>query len=268
MKCINLVVIDGQNDFCDPKGSLYVPGAEKDMENVSNLVKKLGSRINDISVTLDSHHWLDIAHPIFWRNSEGKNPDPFTIISVDDVKNGVWQPALPSKNLREKATNYVEELDKSGKYALCIWPPHCIIGSWGHNIFPQLLDSLHEWCVDNFATLTTVTKGSNIFTEHYSAIKAEVPDAEDASTQINTKFVQNLQEADDVLITGEALSHCVANTFRDVAEAFGNDELVKKLVLLTDASSNVPSFDSLGEAFVNDLTAKGMRTTTTKDYTA
>lgn len=265
---IQLVIIDPQNDFCDPNGALSVPGADDDMRRVTNLVKKIGKRLDDINITLDSHHDVDVSHPVFWRNSDGKNPDPFTIITTEDVNNGVWQPAVPSNKLRDRIIEYVTELDKGGRYPLCIWPVHCIIGSWGHNIFPELHEALRSWETEQFATLTTVTKGSNPYTEHYSAIKAEVPDPNDPTTQINTDFIQKLLDADDILISGEALSHCVANTFKDVADEFGSNEAIEKLILLTDASSNVPSFESFGEDFITDLEAKGMRKTTTEDYLA
>lgn len=266
MAKIELVIIDPQNDFCDPKGALFVKGANDDMQRLSAFVKRVGSRLNDINITLDSHHDVDIAHPIFWRNSTGKNPDPFTIISATDVESGIWIPSVPSKALRQRAVSYVKDLGSKGRYPLCIWPVHCVIGSWGHNIYPELHKALREWEVREFATMTTVTKGSNPYTEHYSAIKAEVPDPSDTTTQINTDFIKKLMDADEILIAGEALSHCVANTFRDVADEFGSDEYVKKLVLLTDASSNVPGFDKFGEDFVKDMTARGMRVATTVDY--
>ena len=266
-KKIELCIIDPQNDFCDPfKGTLFVKGADGDCNRLAAFVRRVGSALNDINVTLDSHHDVDIAHPIFWRNTAGKNPSPFTIIPADDVKKGNWLPAVPSKVLRDRAIKYVNDLAAGGRYPLCIWPPHCIIGSWGHNIKPELHEALREWEKQQFATITTITKGSNPYTEHYSAIKADVPDPTDPSTQINTDFIQKLMDCDEILIAGEALSHCVANTFRDVAQEFGNDEYVKKMVLLKDASSNVTGFESLGDAFIKDMTARGMRVSTTKDY--
>lgn len=266
---IQLVIIDPQNDFCDPtKGALFVKGANDDMERLSKFVQRIGRKFVDISVTLDCHHDIDIAHPNFWRDSSGKNPNPFTIISAQDVDNGTWIPAIPAKAVRDRAVKYVKDLATKGRYPLCIWPVHCVIGSWGNNIFPVLHTALRDWEVSEFATINMVTKGSNPYTEHYSAIKAEVPDPSDPTTQVNTDFIKKLMEADDVLIAGEALSHCVANTFRDVADEFGNDEFVKKLVLLKDASSNVTGFDSLGDSFIKDMTKRGMRVTTTVDYIA
>jgi len=111
-----------------------------------------------------------------------------------------------------------------------------------------------------------VTKGSNIFTEHYSAVKADVPDPGDPTTQINKGLIKTLMEADLVFIAGEALSHCVANTVRDIANEFGDDSYVKKMVLLTDASSSVTGFEAMGADFVKEMVGRGMQTSTTTDF--
>jgi nicotinamidase-related amidase len=132
-------------------------------------------------------------------------------------------------------------------------------------VYPALFEALQKW-EDSFATVDFVTKGSNVFTEHFSAVKAEVPDPEDPTTQLNAKFVQTLEDADIILLAGQALSHCVANTMRDTADAFSDPKYIEKVHLLTDASSNVPGFDNLGEDFVKELTGKGMKLTTTVDF--
>ena len=54
---------------------------------------------------------------------------------------------------------------------------------------------------------------------------------------------------------------------RDLA-TFARPEYVDKLVLLTDASSNVPSFERYGEDFLKAMVARGMRTATTTDFVA
>ena len=34
-----LLIIDPQNDFCDKKGSLFVPGADKDIKRLSKFIE-------------------------------------------------------------------------------------------------------------------------------------------------------------------------------------------------------------------------------------
>ena len=262
-KNIHLFIIDPQVDFCDPDGALYVSGAEKDMSRLAALVNRVGDSIDAITVTLDSHHPIDIAHPIFWRDSSGAHPGPFTIITADDVKSGRYTTTHPG--MMARATKYTNQLQANGRYPLCIWPPHCLIGSGGHAIVPELFTALRGWEERRLRMLNPVTKGSNYWTEHYSAVQADVPDPEDPGTALNWDLIRALQSADTILIAGEALSHCVANTIRDVADNFG-PENVKKFCLLEDCSSNVAGFEHLGDAFVRDLTAQGMGVARSTDY--
>jgi nicotinamidase-related amidase len=111
-----------------------------------------------------------------------------------------------------------------------------------------------------------VTKGSNIWTEHYSALRADVPDPADPTTMLNERLIQTLREADLIFVAGEAGSHCVANTVRDIVEAFGDDTLLQKLVLLTDATSPVTGFEALQETYLSDMAARGLKTATTTDF--
>jgi len=261
----HLLIIDPQNDFCDPKGALWVQGAEDDVVRLANMIERLSGKIDDIHVTLDSHRLIDVAHPIFWVDSKGNHPDPFTIISEDDVTAGVWTTTNPS--WRSRAVDYVKALTANARYPLCIWPPHCMIGTVGHAVVPVLSDALIKWQADRFAVVDFVTKGSNIFTEHYSALMADVVDPSDPTTSINTQLLDVLQDADEILISGEALSHCVANTIRDTISSFG-DEHAKKFTLLEDTCSNVAGFENLGDDFVKDMRAKGMQVTTSVDYLA
>ena len=59
---IHLLVIDPQKDFCDPSGALFVQGADQDTINLSNMLNRLVSKIDDVHVTMDSHNQVDIAH--------------------------------------------------------------------------------------------------------------------------------------------------------------------------------------------------------------
>ena len=274
MKKVHFVIIDPQMDFCTPAGTyagvktgaLYVPGAKEDIERLAKLIRRIPDKIADIHITLDSHHLMDVAHPLFWKNSKGEHPSPFTIITADDVRQGRWTTTIPS--FIGRMTTYVEELEKGGRYPLMIWPPHCLIGTPGAAVVPDLMDAVNAWADMRRATVDFVTKGSNIFTEHYSAVQAEVPDPADPSTQLNTALVQAIEESDETVWSGEALYHCLFSTARDTFNAFGTDA-IRKMVLLTDASSMVPNCDnSAAEKFFQEMKAKGMRFTTTADYLA
>jgi nicotinamidase/pyrazinamidase len=262
----HLLIIDPQNDFCSPQGTLYVPGANDDMTRLASLISNGSKKIDEIHVTLDSHRLIDVAHPIFWINGVKAHPLPFTIISVEDVEKGVWTTTNPS--WKEKGIAYVKALAEKGRYPLCIWPPHCLIGSWGHSVAEPVSDALLEWQEARFEVVNFVTKGTNIFTEHYSAIKAEVVDYSDPSTQINSQLLYTLETADEILIAGEALSHCVASTVTDIVEYFEQEEegIAEKIVLLEDTCSNVTGCDNLGLDFINRMTTLGMRATTTDKY--
>lgn len=254
---IHLLVIDPQNDFCDiPGAALPVAGADADMQRLAALIDRVGMRLAGIHVTLDSHHTLDIAHPAWWVNAQGESPIPFTPISVADVAAGVW--LARDARRQQDSLRYVQALQDNGRYQLIIWPEHCLIGSWGHNVHGAVAEALQRWERKALKAVDYVWKGSNPATEHYSAIQAEVPDQGDASTLLNHRLIDQLAAADQVLIAGEALSHCVAATVRDLADNLPAEQIAK-LVLLTDCSSPVASFEPLAARFLSELTARGMR---------
>lgn len=261
-KNVEFLIIDPQNDFCHHHGALFVPGADKDAGRLANCLRRLKDQITDIHVTLDSHHLVDIAHPIFWEDSNGKHPNPFTLISKDDVVGGKWHPKNPA--WAKRALDYVTTLEVNKRYMLCIWPPHCLIGSWGHNVCDPVYKAITEW-EEDFNMVDYVTKGSNLWTEHYSAVQADVPDAKDPGTSLNIGLIEILQKAPLIALSGEALSHCVANTVRDIANNFG-EENIKKMVLLTDTTSSVPGFEKLGEDFLKEMKGRGMQVCESKDF--
>jgi nicotinamidase-related amidase len=66
-------------------------------------------------------------------------------------------------------------------------------------------------------------------------------------------------------ISGEASSHCVANTIRDVANNFGEDN-IKKFVYIEDTCSPVPFCEKMAEDFINEMTKRGMQITTSDKF--
>jgi nicotinamidase-related amidase len=262
-KSIHMLVIDPQNDFADPKGTLFVPGADQDMQRLTALLTRIRSKIDDIHVTLDSHHLVHIANPIFFRDSNGDHPKPFTVITASDLENGKWTTTQPS--YYKKTLAYLRALESGGRYPHVIWPPHCLIGSWGTAIQPDVFDAIRKW-EEEFAIADMITKGSNVWTEHFSGVKAEVPEANDPSTQINTGLINVIESADEIPTLGIAGSHCVANTGRDIVNNFSNPDTIKKMVLITDCMSPVPGFEKLQDDFIKEMVSRGMRTSTSEDY--
>ncbi|MGH9942980.1 MAG: hypothetical protein ACRD9R_11560 [Pyrinomonadaceae bacterium] len=261
---VSLLIIDPQVDFCDPqRGALYVPGAEEDMRRLAAMIRRGGDQFDAIHVTLDSHHYVHIAHPVFWRDREGNQPPPFTRITLAEVEQGAWTPAR--SELRERALAYVRRLAENARYELTIWPPHCLIGSPGHNVFPELYAALLKW-EQHYAVVDYVPKGSNLYTEHYSAIQADVPDPEDPSTQLNRGLIDKLESADLIAVAGEARTHCLSHTVRDLVNNLSDPAHASRLVLLTDATSDIPGFETCAADFMREMRERGLKFSTTTEF--
>jgi nicotinamidase-related amidase len=257
----HLLIIDPQNDFCDlpesrrPSGTcpaLPVAGADADMQRLAALIHDSGAAIDAITVTLDSHHHLDIAHPAFWQRGDGAEVAPFTEITAAQLRAGDFRPRNAASNARALA--YLDALEARGRYTLMVWPVHCEIGSWGREIHADVAGACAHWEAQHGQAVQSVRKGENPWTEHYSAVLAEVPDADDPHTQLNTALIADLDRADHILIAGEASSHCVrATTEHIVANLPGGRGA--RLALITDAMSPVGGFEAQHEAFFAGMRA-------------
>jgi nicotinamidase-related amidase len=264
---LHLLVIDPQNDFCDLpaaylpadpalRPSLPVAGAHADLQRVARLIDDGRAGLSAISITLDSHHRLDIAHPTFWQQGDGSGVLPFTEIVAADVRAGVYLPRDPQ--CLPRALAYLDALAASGRYRLMVWPVHCEIGSWGGTVHADVRAAYNRWEEATLGIVTKLAKGSNPWTEHYSAIRAEVPDADDPGTQLNRSFIDDLAQADTVYIAGEAASHCVRATVEDLVDnldATGR----RRLVLVTDGMSPVAGFEMQARQFLDRMAAVGVR---------
>ncbi|MBC7680865.1 MAG: cysteine hydrolase, partial [Ferruginibacter sp.] len=250
----HLLIIDPQNDFCDlplsPSSAipaLPVVGADADMQRLAAFIRARGAALNDITVTLDSHHRLDIAHPTFWQQADGSAVTPFTTITAAAVHAGQYLPRQPSALGRTLA--YLDALEARGRYTLMVWPVHCEIGTWGHNVHADVHAAYNVWEDQHGRNVTKLTKGSNPWTEHYSAVMAEVPDAQDEATQLNHALMTAMDQADTLLIAGEASSHCVRATTEHIVQHLARQK-PQRIVLLTDCMSPVGGFQLQHEAFL------------------
>jgi nicotinamidase-related amidase len=241
------------------------------MQRLATLVDRIGNKLDDIHVTLDSHRVIDVGHPGMWRDRDGALPNPFTMISVDDIENGIWLPRNPA--FRDRLLAYARALESQGNYPLMVWPEHCLMGTPGHNVQADLMAALQRWERREFANVDYVVKGTNTFTEHYGALMAEVIDAEDPSTQLNTGFLDILARADMIAVAGEALSHCVKSTVTQIADNIG-EEHVRKFYILTDCTSPVaqppggPDFPAIAADWLKEMEARGMTLTTSVEFLA
>lgn len=272
---LQLVIIDPQNDFCDLPDSyrpqiagvamspaLPVAGSHADMQRVAALIEQGGAGLSGIAVTLDSHQRVDIAHPTFWRKGDGSAVQPFTQILAREVRAGLYVPR--DTTALQRVLNYLDALEANGRYTHMVWPVHCEIGSWGNNVHEDVRRAYNRWEEANVAQVNKVIKGTNPWTEHYSAIRAEVPDAADADTQLNAGFLNLLRQADRIYISGEAGSHCVKATTEHMVENFSAAE-VQKLVLLSDCMSPVSGFEAQYAAFLADMQARGVTLATSAE---
>lgn len=275
--------IDPQKDFCDlpdewcpevidpenpanglvkVKPALPVPGAHADMLRFGELIRKGYKGITDITVTLDSHHHVGIERPTLWRDASGNSVSPFTEITASAVRAGQYLPR--DMRILPKVLAYLDTLEANSLYKLMIWTIHCEIGTWGHSVHDAVRSAYNVWEEKELGIVQKVTKGSNPWTEHYSALMAEVPDPDDHTTQLNTELIKYLDKGDLILVGGEAGSHCVKATMEHLVSNFGQDS-VKKIVLLRDCISAVAGFEAQYQAFLTDMQNKGVQIATSVD---
>lgn len=262
-----LLIIDPQNDFCDiPNAALPVTGADADMRRVAALMKEIGAALDEVIVTLDSHASVGIERTTFWQQGNGAPVEPFTRIVEADLLAGRFLPRDATKF--ESVVNYLRRLEAGGRYRLVVWPVHCVIGTWGHNIHEAVAAELARWEQRTQRPAFRVLKGLNPMTEQYSAVQAEVIDAADPLTRPNRALMQRARPGDGLLlVAGEAASHCVAATMEHLFADFDAAERAR-VILLRDCMSPVSSFEAQAEKFFEEAGRLGARVLTTAEALA
>ncbi len=246
-----LLIIDMQNDFCKPGGALYVEGAGNDIIRLGKFISEFSDRIDHIIMTQDNHQVIDISHPEFWEDQNKNHPAPFTVINTENIRKGIWKPRF----MKEQAINYIYSLEQQGEFPHVIWPEHCIIGSYGAAIADEIMQPVKAWArKGNF--FDVVIKGTNPLTEHFGALKANVPVENSPETQLNTDLVRKLQRFETIIVAGEAKSHCVATTVRQMLDIEG---IAQKLLILEDCMSDVTGFETIALPIYEKAKTMGAR---------
>lgn len=253
---IALLIIDAQNAFCIPEFELFVSGrsgtgAIDDNRRLSEFIYRNLSNITKIYATLDTHHVMQIFHPIFLVNEIGEHPEPYTIITYEDIVKGYWKfndTLASSLNIsprygQELLLYYTKVLEVRGKYALTIWPYHALEGSIGHALVSSIEEAIFFHTIVRESQPQFEVKGNIPFTEHYSALSPEILDGPDGRSVAykNDYLLQALDKFDMLIIAGQAKSHCVTWTIEDLLSNFlpVDKELIKKIYLLEDCTSPV-----------------------------
>lgn len=256
---VALLIIDAQYDFCDPNGTLYVPGSEKDMERLSKFIIHNQNSIDSIVLSMDAHPYTHISHPCYWSSREDKNPDPFTLITLEDIHNQTWKPTIES----EYSISYIRLLEEQGQFKHVIWPYHCIAGTKGFMIVEYLMEAIKQWSLKKLKPHKVIFKGTNPFTEQYGIFSANIPHESYKETQPNYELLNFLSDFDSVYVAGEARSHCVATSIQQIIDF--KPELVQKLIIMQDCMSDVPGFENQGKAIYNKAIQMGAKIVNSDD---
>jgi nicotinamidase-related amidase len=234
---ICLVVVDVQNTFCTPGFELFVPDAPDDNRRLCEFVYRNLGAITQVIPTLDTHRAMQIFHPAWLVDADGRHPPPYTLVSTDDVERGIWRAADPA--LQAHLLHYVRELESGGRYRLTVWPYHALLGGIGHALVSAVEEAIFFHGIARSSPPAFELKGDNPLAEHYSVLGPEVkhgPDGEEIG-RLNVPLIERLLTFDAVVFAGQAKSHCVAWTIDDL---LGDARvLAERVYLLEDCTSPV-----------------------------
>ena len=232
-----LLAIDVQNDFMEGLGSLAVPGSKGDVARLTRWIYNNAGRLTHILCSMDTHSAAQIFHPCWWMDSQRKQPAPFTVITYDDVLNGRW---LPVNNEHDRTLDYLRNLEATDKKQLCIWPYHCLSGTFGADLEGEFTRMIYFHSAARRYTPTLVAKGQNPWSEMYGVIRAEY----DPEGFVNTAILDAVAQAGEVYVAGEASSHCVLASITQLLEHFAErPDITRRIILLEDCTSPIPGFE-------------------------
>jgi nicotinamidase-related amidase len=248
-----LVAVDVQNTFCIPGFELFVggrsgTGAVDDNRRLCEFLYRNLDAITQVVPTLDTHQAMQVFHAVWLVDDEGKHPEPYTLVSAEDVSSGRWHvdPAVAESlgldpvYAERHLAFYTRELAESGKYELTVWPYHAMLGGIGHALVSAVEEAIFFHTIARRSQADFQPKGRSPLTEHYSVLGPEVtsgPDGELLGDK-NSALLEKLFAFDAVVIAGQAKSHCVAWTIDDLLDS-PYPGLAEKVYLLEDCTSPV-----------------------------
>ena len=254
-----LLIVDPQNDFCDQRGSLYVEGAAADIARLAKHIAAEPGRYDGIYISLDSHDVIAVFHPRYWADAAGVHPAPYTAITRGDLfaHGGRWRPSNPANGMQTE--KFFDAMDRKGLESLMIWPEHCVVSTWGHQVADTLREALAIWRSATGQAVRFCFKGENPYSEQFSVFEGVDDSWEDM--RFNERLYRALAVCASVTFAGEALSHCVEASVASYMNRLRTDGRVQTVRLLADCTSPVTGFD--GDASLEHLRGLGVECVTT-----
>jgi nicotinamidase-related amidase len=250
-----LLAVDVQNTFCIPDFELFVAGrsgtgAVDDNRRLCEFVYRNLATITQVFPSLDTHDAMQVFHAIWLVDEEGNHPDPYTLVSAEDVEAGRWQVNLAVPEAlgidvdyaERHLAHYTRALAAGGKYDLTIWPYHAMLGGIGHALVSAVEEAVFFHGVARQSSPDFQVKGNKPLTEHYSMLGPEVTEGPDGDRLggKNTALIEKLLGFDAVVVAGQAKSHCIAWTIDDLLEDEDvREHLAERTYLLEDCTSAV-----------------------------
>ncbi|KAK6341857.1 NAD(+) salvage pathway protein [Orbilia blumenaviensis] len=175
-----LLVVDMQEDFCPPNGSLAVTNGRDVIPVINTLLAN-----PTFTTRIATKDWHPSTHISFASNHPA--PDNVPFISYTTITN----PHNPSETYKTR-----------------LWPDHCIQGTKGAELVPELDQSLVDEIVE---------KGTDDRVEMYSCFH----DPFEHPTVSDSGLVERLQKKDvtHVYVVGLAMDYCVKYSAIDAKKA-------------------------------------------------
>jgi nicotinamidase-related amidase len=250
---IVLLLIDAQVDFIHEDGALSVSGAVADTRRTIEWIFDNIGKITTIFASLDSHIPIQIFSPVWWLDSNGHHPEPFTLITYDEVRSGKWSAIYQP----EWSIEYVERLEEQSKKQLMIWAYHTLIGTPGHSITPALYEAIAYHSSARQTSPRFIEKGKIPQTENYSIFEPEVKIDNVEDGGLDKPLLDELAKYDRIYVAGQAKSHCILESLTSMMRYFdGQAEIIAKIHVLEDAMSSVVSPDIDFETIANETLSK------------
>lgn len=184
-----LIIIDMQNDFINPKGSLYVKDADSLVEHTVSLMQE--PKWDCVAMTKD---WHPSDHVSFAKNHNLPEFSPITY-------------TLPVEGQEHKT------------YESQLWPDHCIQGTWGAEFHPDLIKAFESLKVPH----RVIEKGYLTDDEYYSGF-SDIWGQH--VTELNVYLNEN--KITNLFIVGMTFDFCVKATAIDAIKLGYDVTILKK----------------------------------------